>query len=377
MITEKLKDIIFCTKIDNDNYIAYNSKRHIPIKIDKMGFTYLKKILNVDNNKSGWTKEKVTDFNDFKNALEEHGFFNEKEVNLDMSFFHEKHDKHKQHFYLHLTDRCNLSCLYCYNADKRISLQDMTFNQWKKILDKILPYTMKFTLTGGEVLLYSAFDKIVNYIKNYNSSIRLSLISNGSHDIQRLKISNTLELLDNIQLSADNIEDDNHERIGFDKEVFIKNIEFLKELKLKNPLTISSVWSDKNYNYIMNVRKFCKKNEIGHTISLRIPNTKQEKAFMPSCKLHEELFAKKDIILRTKDEEENYGKEVVVNCNAATTVFSIDAQGICYPCKSFHFKEFKLGNLLNQEFKDIFYSPVTEMLRFANNVNNKEVCKKL
>lgn len=373
-MTEKLKNLIFITKIDDDNYIAYNSKRHLPIKLDKIGHSYLQHIID-EKNHCNASIDDFDDYQDFKDALDNCNFFNTTEIQIDASFFHEKMEKYKKHFYLHLTDRCNLNCRYCYNADKRISLKDMSLNEWKKILDKILPYSLKFTLTGGEVLLHKDFDKIVKYIKDYDSSIVLSLISNGSHDIQRLNIINSLKLLDYVQFSADNIDDDNHERIGFNKEVFLKNIYFFKNFKLKNPLVISSVWSNKNFNYVDNVRKFCKENDIGHTISLRIPNSKQESVFMPTYKDHEDFFLKKDIILSTTEEEVNYGKEIVNSCNAATTVFSVDAQGDCYPCQSFHFKEFKLGSLLSQEFENIFYSPVAEMLRFANNVNNKDICK--
>jgi sulfatase maturation enzyme AslB (radical SAM superfamily) len=57
-------------------------------------------------------------------------------------------------FYLHLTNKCNLKCSYCYNKDVRTSFVDLELHEWKNIIEQIIPYAKHIVLTGGEAFLH-------------------------------------------------------------------------------------------------------------------------------------------------------------------------------------------------------------------------------
>ena len=81
-------------------------------------------------------------------------------------------------YYIHLTYKCNLSCTYCYNKDIRKNKKELALEQWKKIIDKIVPYASSITLTGGEVFLCQNLLNLVQYIKekkNYFHQLYIQL----------------------------------------------------------------------------------------------------------------------------------------------------------------------------------------------------------
>ena len=64
-----------------------------------------------------------------------------------------------------------------------------------------------------------------------------------------------------------------------------------------------------------------------------------------------------------------------ITCQAGSVIFSVDSQGNVYPCQSFHFAEFRLGNILSQTLEEIYNSQVTTMLRVSNDVEYKATCR--
>lgn len=261
----------------------------------------------------------------------------------------------------------------------RLIKKELSYDEWEKILSKILPFSNKITLTGGEVTLFKDLEHIVKYIKSFSNNIEVILMTNGSVDFSQEKIKNVLLSIDVINMSCDNITDSNHERIGFNREIFLKNIELIEELNLTSKTIIASVWSKTNENYISKLNDFCIKENIFHDITLRLPLSKEEATLMPSIESHKRFMKNRNVNLDSDGENSKSiytGKDKVVTCGAANTTFSIDALGDVYPCQSFHYEGFNLGNILSTTFEKIFQSPIAEMLRVANNVDNKEICKK-
>ena len=73
---------------------------------------------------------------------------------------------------LKITNKCNLNCIYCYNADKN-EIKDMDFKTAKNSIDYILSDDadkLKIQFTGGEPLLnFDLIEKVIKYCnKNYN-----------------------------------------------------------------------------------------------------------------------------------------------------------------------------------------------------------------
>lgn len=76
------------------------------------------------------------------------------------------------------TNRCNLNCKFC-SCSNRDKTLEMDFELAKEIIDKYKRLgTKSVTITGGgEPLLYSQFDKLIDYFAEKN--IKIGLVTNG------------------------------------------------------------------------------------------------------------------------------------------------------------------------------------------------------
>lgn len=369
-----IEEYFLIEKISDNEHIIYNSIKHIPLKVSNDGLDFFETILKSKTKEDladSFEGEKKKEFNSFLRQLKKVNFLSLEDDVINYDYITRNYNDTRKTFYFHLTNKCNLKCKYCYNEAQRKDLNELSLNEWKQIVDKILPITQSIILTGGEATLYPYLSELVEYIKS-SKKIHLELFSNASIDFEKKGFSEMLKKIDNINFSCDNIENDNHERIGFNRDIFLKNISFLKKLGIDNRLSLGSVLQKGKVNDVLKVKEFCAKNDLGSRVSLFIPNIQEELSKMP---LLEEFISfslppqvaegKGDVSLTYK----------TITCGAASNTFSIDALGNVFPCQSFHFPEFKLGNILHEEFKEIFNSPIATMLRATNNINYKKGCK--
>ena len=84
---------------------------------------------------------------------------------------------------LELTNYCNLACTTCpreYGYGKQMDKGNMSLQSAKEIIDEVWPYLDSIGLTGmGETFLYKEIGEIVNYIKNRNKGIIISVSTNA------------------------------------------------------------------------------------------------------------------------------------------------------------------------------------------------------
>lgn len=82
---------------------------------------------------------------------------------------------------LELTYRCNHQCIFCscpWEADKTYESNELTFQEWTKVVDTLMGCGVRsFTLTGGEPLTSGIIRELIQYIASRRAS--LVLISNG------------------------------------------------------------------------------------------------------------------------------------------------------------------------------------------------------
>jgi radical S-adenosyl methionine domain-containing protein 2 len=78
---------------------------------------------------------------------------------------------------LHLLENCNYRCKHCFARFDRNEL--LSVQNWKQIIDNITEETSvsRFNLAGGEPLLYTGLDEIIEYINS--KGIQVSIISNA------------------------------------------------------------------------------------------------------------------------------------------------------------------------------------------------------
>jgi radical SAM protein with 4Fe4S-binding SPASM domain len=91
-------------------------------------------------------------------------------------------------FQLHLTERCNLKCLHCYQdgrpavemsleeIDKTITILSETISQWSELYE--IPFSPSVNVTGGEPFLRPDLSRILSSLHRHNFD--LYILTNGT-----------------------------------------------------------------------------------------------------------------------------------------------------------------------------------------------------
>ena len=93
---------------------------------------------------------------------------------------------------LHITEKCNYHCKYCFA--KFGKHKDLDILQWKYIIDNLKSSNIvdKINFAGGEPIFYYEFPNLVDYA--HKQRLSLSIISNGS-TIQVLSLILSINLI--------------------------------------------------------------------------------------------------------------------------------------------------------------------------------------
>jgi len=169
---------------------------------------------------------------------------------------------------LELTNRCNLACTICpreYEYGKKMNQGQMDINQAKKIIDEIAPYLDSIGLTGmGETFLYNDLPEIVDYIKNKNKGIIISVSTNAVLPNFIDKVKKVIDKIDTIQISIDGLNDIyNSIRINSNFEILNKNIRQLAPLckNTSTDLMLNMVVTKENYIHMADLVRYAE--EVG------------------------------------------------------------------------------------------------------------------
>lgn len=133
---------------------------------------------------------------------------------------------------INLTDKCNLSCIYCFgpkNQDKFLS-----FTQIQEIVQNTdFKY---FVLTGWEPILHRDISKIIKYISNNNKKVILH--TNGLLLDEKFILEHK-DYIYRINLPIDTLDIERASKLRWFWHLFKikKNIEFIKALDLKFSIT--------------------------------------------------------------------------------------------------------------------------------------------
>lgn len=143
--------------------------------------------------------------------------------------------------YIEPTTRCNLECQMCYFPTSERPKQDLSFNNFLKILDHF-PYLQDLQLQGiGEPLLNPDIFRMIKYAKTRR--IRVGSFTNAALINPDMSEKIASSGLDWLNLSLDGANSNTYEiiRKGARFEEVIKNIKNLTEIKRRKNIQIS-IW---------------------------------------------------------------------------------------------------------------------------------------
>ncbi|SHH25225.1 Radical SAM superfamily enzyme, MoaA/NifB/PqqE/SkfB family [Caloranaerobacter azorensis DSM 13643] len=308
-----------------------------------------------------------------------------------------------------LTNKCNLNCKHCYNADLRKSNDDITLYDAKKAIDDMKDNNVtNIQFLGGEPLLYSNITDIIKKCTDNGITSWINtngtLIDNGY--AKSLVEAGVRTFIFSIDGPNKSINDEIRGEGSFNKA--IKGLEAILRNKKENMLvTINTIVSKKAVLKIDDMIDFISYyNKIdGITISLpdMVGNaSNQDKKLWSDYETYYNsltIFAQKLVKIKSKINvdigapplvkwyfdkkyDTNFFKSTKEYCMGGSSVFFLDADGILYPCnlpsgiKYFRkintYKELlKNCNIKYKRFQDIFTR--NEYLKFFQYVRSRDL----
>lgn len=357
---------------DENTYVIYSTYSHSVIKLPELSFLLFKKIIETiqmdgnldlsdietDINKhkdieafiQGLEKNKIlfTDIDsfenaDYKNIIEAGKVFRILDV------------------YVHLTQRCNLDCTYCYNKKNLNKWQDISINSWKKCILELKEQGLeKVIITGGEPFLSDNLIELCKYVKDLN--LQLQILTNGTLIENKVEV---LELADKIIISLDAI-DPNKNNLTRKNSIKYDLVNILRHIKplYKKKITINSVITQKNLHTTEELRKFIV-DDLGYNIRFM--------RFCPNDYTEISLVPQKNLISNEEDYAIFEGN--VIKCPGAFNTIAINSNGDVYPCQNLVKSEFFITNIKeNNWLSQLNYSDVTKTFMDLD-VDKIEECK--
>ena len=361
-------DSLYTIIPDNKKYIVYcgNLRKAIKLSYTKM---YLYKTI-VENQYLMSTEKMLSeygiskkDYESFINQMVERKIIFTSKKDFDKEDFGHRYkklvDKNKlMRVYLHVTQKCNLKCYYCYNkrnlnSDRR----ELSADEWKKVIfDLYSGGVREFVITGGEPTIRNDLEEILSSIPN---DCNVSVLTNGTLlKGSKLKI---LQYASEVIVSLDSLEKKNNDsnRKNSSNYNVISNIENISDNQ-KKKIVVRSVITKNNVKDVVELRNYVKnKLNIKYITTGYLPNSKME---------YDEFIPIKN--------EVNYNLKMnnLISCGACLAEIAVDCNGDIYPCQSMVKPEFCLGNILEKNWRNKIKEKKEKIFPNAN-INEIEKCK--
>lgn len=254
-----------------------------------------------------------------------------------------------------LTNRCNLKCLHC-GASCDITNKDiLTTDELKTIFDKISQTNVDtLLLTGGEPLMRSDIKLLLPYIRHTFKG-NISMITNGVL-INKEMAFLLKEYIDTVSISIDGYDEKSTEFIR-GTGVYNKIVQAVDNLETagfnKDTIILTMVLTKQNFDHQTDFYKLCDKLNVTGII-------RQLTALGRAYDNYENICAKESFSFTLKSDEElediRESLKCQIICKAGIKKLTINQLGDIYPCLMLETEEYKLGNILTQDFNDIFTS---------------------
>ncbi len=268
------------------------------------------------------------------------------------------------------TLKCNYHCSFCFN--RGLSQEtDTDIHHFEDLVSLFSETGVKeIDILGGEPTLHPEFSRIMEMI--WEKKLKATISTNGSsisllRNLSKKYNPDTLKI--GISVHSDVIHEELHNYIITHRPM-LKNV-FTKERAI--PESCLPYIGLAGIEYYLLFMETLYKEDLKNSL--------------PFYEFYERLTTFKQTYDNLEGvfcsgfipDIENYPVLNYVRCPAGTTKLSILPDGSVYPCYLFfRYEEFKLGNILNDDFQSIWESPILDYFRrFKKNTCTKTDCELL
>ncbi|PLX16808.1 MAG: hypothetical protein C0601_09220 [Candidatus Muiribacterium halophilum] len=262
-----------------------------------------------------------------------------------------------------LTDRCQLSCVYCRKKHIKYDIDLDILIKFLKIFRKKGGFYV--ILTGGEPFLYPHIEKLVRFLKE--NKFYVAMNTNGQA-IENPKYRNILKEMDEIVVSLDGPEKENDKNRGSGTyKKIIKTIKYLyknnKKIVLSTVLTRNNLKSSTLEFFIKIKKRYGLIVDFG-VVSPYIFGSVNKEMVLEETK--QKSFIKKILEFKQKYSIKELSKQILdyqkkpykIRCIAPKYTIYVDVDGCVYPCiYGIGKPNMILGNIKNKDefcYKNIY-----------------------
>lgn len=280
--------------------------------------------------------------------------------------------------YFVCTNRCNLTCSYCYaeSGPHWDTSKELNTAEALDLVDQIAAMGIKgIIFTGGEALTRPDLFELAARAKE--RGLATTLITNGSA-ITLEKAERIATLFDSVSLSLDSLHPEEHDHYrgqGAHAQA-MRGLNYLRQTGI--PIQINTTVTDKSATHFVDLvdwtveeglkMKYAVVAEIGRGSEDFGVSWDDNLALRTRLREHQE-----EIVLK-RARESGQSPEVGIrqfqvrhNCGHGFTQLSVDAFGNVYPCRLFHEPDKLAGNVRQTPLAEIWqHSPIFNRPDYAN-----------
>jgi radical SAM protein with 4Fe4S-binding SPASM domain len=275
---------------------------------------------------------------------------------------------------IEITNKCNLSCLHCFNNSGESCPKEFTTPEILSLIDVLSSMGVhKITLTGGEPFLHPDLFQIVEHARK--APMTVTIFTNGTliteEDIQKCK-----EVHVKFAVSVDSYNSDTHDRFRGQKGALHKTLHSINILKNAGlPVRISVSLSQVNKHELIDTLTYFKDHDLidYHVAEVNISGRGRNEVVIPPEEFYKVLvdqlnFEKSSHTMNKRSPKPEGG------CGIAQSLIYIKADGTILPCHACH-QDMGVGNVRDVDLPTFWDSNETlEMLRNMR-AENDYMCK--
>ena len=269
--------------------------------------------------------------------------------------------------YLSLTDKCNLTCSYCYNEDERAAslacaADQLSDDELRDLIDRLAKAGFDYMVfTGGEPMLRKSIFDLAEYANR--RGVGVNLLTNGMVFTEK-NVNRIIQAFESVTVSLDSAIAEEHDvvRGAGSWARIVKGLDLLYgagavRVALRPVVTTHNV----DNIHLFPGFAYARWGTTSFQPTLYLPNSEtevKELALLPSAQRYREAMERFSEELRKIPgaAEADPLKSVTFGgrCGMADTTISVSASGDVYPCQSLHYDALRMGNVRTHSVDALF-----------------------
>lgn len=249
--------------------------------------------------------------------------------------------------YLHVTQRCDLSCRFCYSADdNRNRLADPTLTQLRRAINLLANLgCSRLTISGGEPFLRDDLDKIAGYARTEGIN-DINILTNGLL-LTKNSIAPLASLISCIAIAFDGVSTSApaHLRGKQYFEQLVKAVKIVRDARIE--ARILPTLHAQNLDDMPAYKRLADK--LGATLSFSLLTA--DNCTLGDLSLTDRQLDElgKTSVTSSLPGDDSLSRDAAPlsarqSCGAGVRTLSIAADGTVYPCHMLHVPKFAMGN---------------------------------